>query len=167
MQILQKESLEVAIIDPRKRIGEEGQYVRYKGDHPYLDQILDEARTAGLEIRRYVENIAARGGGIVPLKYVLTEVPPMHVQPFHSHTNVDEINLVNSGEIYFIESETLSESDTEQIRELGTLLRAGDVVVSEAEKRHTVANLSDRYAFLIGTISAKDSVAEFRPDWKR
>lgn len=167
MQILQKETLEVAIIDPRKELGEEGQYVRYKGNHPHLGQILDDARARGLEIRRYVENIAGRGGGIVPLKYVLTEVPPMHVQPFHSHTNVDEINLVNAGEVYFIESETLSERDVEQIREHGTLLRAGDAVVSEAEKRHTVANLSSAYAFLIGTISAKDSVSEFRPDWKR
>lgn len=167
MQILQKESLEVAIIDPRKRLDEEGQYIRYQGSHPRLDQILDKARVSGLEIRRYVENISARGGGIVPLKYVLTEVPPMHVQPFHSHTNVDEINLVNAGEIYFIESETLTELDIDQIREQGTLLRAGDAVVSESEKRHTVANLSDTYAFLIGTISAKDSVSEFRPDWKR
>lgn len=167
MQILHKESLEVAVIDPRKKVGEEGQYMRYRGDYPDLDRILDHARANNLEIRRYVENIAARDGGIVPLKYVLTEVPPMHVQPFHSHTNVDEINLVNAGEIYFIESETLSECDIEQIREQGTLLYSGDVVVSEAEKRHTVANLSDTYAFLIGTISAKDSVLEFRPDWKR
>ncbi|OYV63051.1 MAG: hypothetical protein B7X03_03320 [Parcubacteria group bacterium 21-58-10] len=167
MHILRKEALEVAVIDPKKKVGEEGQYVRYRGDHPGLEKVLAEARANNQEIRRYVENIAARDGGIVPLKYVLTEVPPMHVQPFHSHTNVDEINLVSSGEIYFIESDTLSEDAFDQIRAQGKLLRPGDVVVSESEKRHTVANLSNAYAYLIGTISAKDSVPEFRPDWKR
>lgn len=167
MHILRKEILEVAVIDPRKALGEEGQYARYPGGHPDLEAILDQARTAGMEIRRYVENIAAPTGGVIPLKYVITEVPPGHVQPFHSHTNVDEINLVNAGEVYFIESETLSESDTDAIREQGTLLRSGDVIISEPEKRHTVANLSDTYAYLIGTISAKDSVAMFRPDWIR
>jgi quercetin dioxygenase-like cupin family protein len=167
MQILQKESLEVALIDPKKKIGEEGQYVRYRGDHPGLEEILAHARASNLEIRRYVENIAAENGGVIPLKYVITEVPPGHVQPFHSHTNVDEINLINSGEVYFIESETLTEQDVGSIREQGTLLRAGDVIVSSSDKRHTVANLSGSYVLLIGTISAKESAAEFKPDWRR
>jgi len=114
-----------------------------------------------------VENIAAENGGVIPLKYVITEVPPGHVQPFHSHTNVDEINLINSGEVYFIESETLTEQDVGSIREQGTLLRAGDVIVSSSDKRHTVANLSGSYVLLIGTISAKESAAEFKPDWRR
>lgn len=165
MHILRKDILEVAIIDPQKALGEDGQYARYRGDHPNLDIILNRARTAGMEIRRYVENIAAPAGGVIPLKYVITEVPPGHVQPFHSHTNVDEINLVNTGEVYFIESETIGESDIDSIREQGILLRSGDVVLSEPEKRHTVANLSGEYAHLIGTISAKGSVSEFRPDW--
>lgn len=167
MQILRKETLEVAIIDPKKKVGEEGQYVRYRGNHHDLDLILDQARTDGLEIRRYVENIPAEGGGTIPLKYVMTEVPPMHVQPFHSHTTVDEINLISSGEVYFIESDTLAENDIEALRAHGTLLRPGDAVVSESGKRHTVANLSGGYAHLIGTISAKRSVPGFQPDWKR
>jgi len=167
MHILRKETLEVAIIDPKKKIGEEGQYIRYRGDHPNLEQILTDARAGNKEIRQYVENIEAEEGGIIPLKYVITEVPPEHVQPFHSHTNVDEINLINAGEVYFIESETLTEQDVESIREQGTLLRSGDAVISSSDKRHTVANLSGAYAFLIGTISAKESAAEFKPDWRR
>lgn len=167
MHILRKEVLDIAVIDPKKKIGEKGQYVRYRGDHPGLEQILTHARAGNFEIRRYVENIVAEDGGVVPLKYVITEVPPNHVQPFHSHENVDEINLIRSGEAYFIESETLVEGDTEQLRAQGVLLRSGDVVVSESGKRHTIANLSDEYVLLIGTISAKESVPEFRPDWKR
>lgn len=167
MHILRKEALEVAIIDPQKRIGEEGQYVRYRGDYPGLEKILVKARAENKEIRRYVENIVAGDGGIVPLKYVITEVPPGHIQPFHSHSNVDEINLIREGEAYFVESETLSERDIDEIRAKGTQLREGDVVVSEPEKRHTLANLSGKYVFVIGTISAKESVREFKPDWIR
>lgn len=167
MRILRKEVLEVAIIDPKKAIGEEGQYVRYREDNPDLDKILESARTSGFEIRRYVENITAADGGVIPLKYVLTEVPPMHVQPFHRHDNVDEINLISGGEIYFIESESLTERNIGQLPKQGILLRSGDVVISERGKRHTVANLSSEYAYLIGTISANGSVSEFKPDWKQ
>jgi quercetin dioxygenase-like cupin family protein len=167
MQILKKESLDVAIIDPKKKIGEDGQYVRYTGNHPQLEQLLEQARTRGLEIRKYVERIIAQDGGVIPLKYVITEIPPMHVQPFHGHTTVDEINLITSGEVYFIESETLHEADIDQLRAQGTLLHSGDVVVSEIGKRHTLANFSDAYARVTGTLSATTSVREFRPDWKR
>ena len=167
MHILRKETLEIAVIDPRKNIGEEGQYVRYQGDHPGLDSLLVQAREDGMEIRRYVENITAQGGGVIPLKYVITEVPPMHVQPFHSHSNVDEINLIGSGEVYFIESDSLSENEIDQLREQGIVLCSGDVVISETGKCHTIANLSDAYASIIGTLSAQDAVPEFRPDWKR
>jgi len=167
MQILLKETLEVAIIDPGKKIGEEGQYLRYSGSSPSLAEIINDARGKGFEIRSYVENIPSENGGIIPLKYVITEIPPMHVQPFHSHTNVDEINLISSGEVHFIESDTLSEKDIDLIRAQGIVMRDGDVVVSSSGKRHTVANLSDKYAFIIGTISAKNSVHEFKPDWQR
>ncbi len=167
MYILRKEELGVAIINPRKAVGENGQYHRYDGNHSGLDRILDHARASGFEIRRYVENIAARDGGIVPIKYVLTELPPMYVQPFHSHHNVDEINLIQFGEAFFIESDTLTEHDIDAIRQTGALLRGGDVVVSESGKRHTVANLSKKYVHIIGTISAKESVTEFKPDWIR
>ncbi|MCR4276212.1 MAG: cupin domain-containing protein [Candidatus Parcubacteria bacterium] len=167
MHIFRKEALEAAVIDPQKRVDEEGQYIRYRGDYPNLERILTQARADNMEIRRYVENIVAEDGGVIPLKYVITEVPPGHVQPFHSHTNVDEINLISAGEVYFIESETLTEQDVGSIREQGTLLRSGDAVVSSSDKRHTVANLSGAYALLIGTISAKESAAEFKPDWRR
>jgi quercetin dioxygenase-like cupin family protein len=167
MQILRKDMLEVAVVDPSKKIGEDGQYTRYKGDHPQLKKILEGAHVRGLEVRKYVEHIAAHTEGIIPLKYVITEIPPMHVQPFHSHTNVDEINLITSGEVYFIESESLAETDVEQLRKQGTLLSAGDVVVSAPGKRHTLANLSDAYAQVTGTISAIAAITEFQPDWKR
>lgn len=167
MQIIRKETLEVAIIDPKKKVGEEGQYVRYQGNHPDIEQVLVRARTDGKEIRRYVEHIVAEDGGIVPVKYVTVEVPPRYVQPFHSHTNVDEIDLISSGELYFIENDSLTEHDIDHIRELGMRLQPGDVVVTSPGKRHTVANLSDTYAFIIGAISSKESVPEFQPDWKR
>ncbi|MBI4068103.1 cupin domain-containing protein [Candidatus Kaiserbacteria bacterium] len=166
MKILKKEMLAVAVIDPAKKPGETGQYVRYKGNHLGLDAMLARARAEHFEIRRYVENMGSNGGTI-PLKYVITEVPPGHVQPFHSHENVDEINLVRQGEMYFVESETLSENDREGIRAAGTLLREGDAVVSARGKRHTVANLSDTYTHLIGTLSAASSAPSFEPDWKR
>ena len=167
MQILRKENLAIAIIDPSKKLGDEGQYKRYRGDNQEIDTILSEARDAGHEIRCYVENIPSGDVGTVPLKYVITDVPPGHVQPFHRHSAVDEINLVEKGEAYFIESETIAEQDKDMIRKEGTLLRAGDVVVSTSGKRHTLANLSDEYAHIIGTISARSSTTEFKPDWIR
>lgn len=167
MQILRKGVFAVAIIDTVKKIGAEGQYKRYRGDDPSIDEIVRAARKARHEIRRYVEGLPSGDNGIIPLKYVITEVPPGHVQPFHQHSAVDEVNLIETGEVYFIESETLTEEDVEIIRERGTLLRAGDVVVSTSGTRHTLANLSNEYAHLIGTISAKSSSAEFKPDWIR
>ena len=141
--------------------------MRYSGGNPKIEEILKNARNKKFEIRSYVGNIASEDGGAVPLKYVITEVPPMHVQPFHSHTSVDEINLISKGEVYFIESDTLTEKDKGSIKEQGTLIRAGDAVVSKSGVRHTVANLSPEYALIIGTISAKNSVPEFKPDWRR
>lgn len=167
MKILRKEVLEIAIIDPSKKLGDEGQYKRYRGDNPDIDSILRDARDAEHEIRCYVENIPSGDTGTVPLKYVITDVPPGHVQPFHRHSAVDEINLIEKGEAYFIESDTIEEDDKEMIRKEGTLLRAGDVVVSTSGKRHTLANLSNEYAHIIGTISAKSSTTEFKPDWIR
>lgn len=167
MKILRRETLEVAVIDPSKKIGEEGQYSRYIGSYPGLEKILEEARINNFEIRSYVDRISSEDGGVIPLKYVITEVPPMHVQPFHSHTNVDEINLISAGEVYFIESETLMENEIDSIRSQGVFVKSGDAVVSGSGKRHTVANFSNKYALLIGTISAKSSVPEFSPDWRR
>lgn len=167
MQILRKQVFAVAIIDPSKKIDEDGQYKRYRGDHPEIENILQSAQEAHHEIRRYIENLPSGADGVIPLKYVITDVPPGHVQPFHQHILVDEVNLIESGEVYFIESETLIESDVEAIRKEGVLLRAGDVVVSASGKRHTLANLSDEYTHIIGTISAKSSTTEFKPDWVR
>jgi quercetin dioxygenase-like cupin family protein len=167
MQILRKEVFAVAIIDPSRKIGEAGQYKRYHGDEPDIVAIIRAAQAAGSEIRRYIENIPSDIGGVIPLKYVITDIPPGHVQPFHRHEAVDEINLVESGEVCFIESETLIETELEALSKVGTVLHAGDVVVTESGKRHTVANLSAEYAHIIGTISAKSATPEFKPDWVR
>ncbi|HEY9585354.1 MAG TPA: cupin domain-containing protein [Candidatus Paceibacterota bacterium] len=167
MQILKKGHSGVAVIDPKKRAGEPGQYVKWGADDPDLALVLSAARSAGCEIRYYFNDVKTIAGEVIPLKIVVTEIPPGHVQPFHIHETVHEVSVVNEGTITEIESDVLEESDVAVLKKAGTKLSAGDTVVDEPEKRHTIANFTRKYAKFTTTQSARMAREKFSSDWKR
>ena len=167
MQILKKGHSGVAVIDPKKRAGEPGQYMKYVADDPDLALVLSAARSAGCEIRYYFSDVKTIAGEVIPLKIVVTEIPPGHVQPFHTHETGHEVSVVSEGTITEIESNVLGETDVATLKKVGTKLSAGDTVVEEPGKRHTVANFTRRYAKFTTTQSARMVREKFASDWKR
>lgn len=169
MVIVPKGSLGgIAIIDPTKKQGETGQYVALKGSQAELAEAVAVARVLNKEIRYYFKDVASANGEKLPAKIVITEIPPGHVQPFHAHDTVHEVSTVDEGEIVAIESDTLEESEVNFIREQGTALREGDMMVADPGKKHTIANLSKAYARFTTIQVARDIPYEqFSADWRR
>lgn len=167
MQILKRGHSGIAVIDPKKRPGERGQYVKYAANDPDLAIILSSARSAGYEIRYYFSDVKTIAGEVIPLRIVVTEIPPGHVQPFHAHETVHEVSVVNEGTITEIESDVLEETDFAALKRAGTKLLAGDTVVEEPGKRHTIANFTGKYAKFTTTQSARMQREKFASDWKR
>lgn len=167
MQALKKGHSGVAVIDPKKRHGEAGQYVKYAPDDPTLATVVSVARSAGCEVRYYFSDVKTIAGEEIPLKIIVTEIPPGHVQPFHTHETVHEVSVVDEGTITEIESDTLEEVDVVAIKKAGTKLSVGEMVVEEPGKRHTIANFTGEYAKFTTTQSARMQREKFAADWKR
>lgn len=158
----QKGAQSIAVIDPSKKRGEDGQYTKYPQAD---DSIIEQARDNNCEIRWYYTELATGQGETVPLKVIITEIPAGHVQPFHTHENIHEFSVVLKGRITVIDSVDLVEEDKADIKDNGTVLNGGDAVVESPGVRHTVANFSDEPAVFI-THQTIRTDAEFEPDWK-
>lgn len=166
--IIKSNLLRIAVINPLKKVGEKDQYVTYSGKETALISKILAARLTRKEIRYYYQDLVTTDGEVIPLKMIITETPPGHVQPFHIHENVHEVTLINKGEMIAIESKTLRESDLEEIKKGGELLKEGDMVIEDPEVRHTHMNASDEY-IVTTTIQAARRVPfeKFFADWKR
>jgi quercetin dioxygenase-like cupin family protein len=155
----------IAVIDPAKKRGEDGQYTKYMSSETDIATIIELARAKGCEIRWYYTELATGQGEAIPLKIIITEIPAGHVQPFHTHENIHEVSVVLKGQITVIDSEDLVEEDQADIKGNGTILNREDVVIESPGFRHTVANFSDQPATFI-THQTIRTDAEFVPDWK-
>lgn len=157
-----------AIIDPSKKVQEEGQYTIFVvAETPDPDSIINEARQRGFEIRYHYTDVENDEGGSVPVRMIVTEIPPGHIQPFHIHENCYEITVVERGEVSYVEHDFLEREDTEKVKEAAETLKEGDMVFDDKGKRHTVANFSSEYTKVITTQTPKPYGLEFKPDWKR
>lgn len=142
------EMTKIAVIDPTKKYGEEGQYRTHTGTRAELGAIL-ESQT------------------------ILTWIPPGHVQPFHTHHTLHEKTVVVEGEIVAIDSESLTEDECKGMslfdldRFGAKIVRAGQMVIEGPGARHTVANKSDYYAFMVTEQTARIPLNEFPHDWHR
>jgi hypothetical protein len=157
-----------AVIDPSKKINEEGQYKKFtvlEVDN-FLDIIAD-AREKNFEIRYHYNDVKNNEGGTVPVKFIITEIPPGHIQPFHTHNNCYEITVVDCGEVYYVEDDVLDVTDTQGVKKVARLLRERDMVFDDEAKRHTVANFSDKYARLLTTQTPRPYSKDFVPDWSK
>ncbi len=157
----------IALIDPKKKQGEQGQYVLLKGSRTELAEAVAAARLLGKEVRYYFKDVVCVNGEKMPAKVVITEIPPGHVQPFHAHDTVHEVSTVDEGEVIAVESETLTEDDAYSIKKQGVRLYEGDMMVADPGKKHTIANLSDVYARFTTVQVARVPYEEFSADWRR
>jgi hypothetical protein len=167
VQIIRQFSQGVALIDPAKKVGEAGQYRRLPPDYEGLGAVVIAAKVAGLEIRHYYKNLATEAGEIVSSQLIITELPPGHVQPFHTHLKLHEMTIVHDGIIVNIESETLQETDVAEIIERGARLGPGDLVIEEPGKRHTQMNPGTVYAVTYTVQTARIPLEQFPSDWNR
>ncbi|MBT6691656.1 cupin domain-containing protein [Candidatus Parcubacteria bacterium] len=157
----------VAIIDPRKKMGEEGQYTTHTGSQEALETVIGDAREAGMELRYYYTDMSDGNGENVPIKVIVTEIPPYHVQPFHTHSNVHEVSTVLFGEVVAVDSDTLVEANHQEIEEVGTVVKRGGSIIADRGVRHTVANFSDSVAvFITQNVLPLPKGEDFEPDWK-
>jgi quercetin dioxygenase-like cupin family protein len=164
MKIYKIGSEGIAIIDPHKKMGEKGQYNFFKEDQ-ISEEIISQARKDGLEIRYYNRNIKTVNGEMVPIKIIVTEIPPGHVQPFHTHQKIHEATTVIEGSITVIDSNEIKTEDKKRIENEGVVLNKWETVVEDPEIRHTVANLSQKYATMYTIQSARIPFEEFKEDW--
>jgi len=166
----------IAIIDPRKKRGEEGQYVQHKGALHELYALAEQARREGKEIRWYYRDLQTEGeeGGVerIASHFIITEVPPRHVQPFHTHYELHEITLVLKGQVVSVNSDTLSEDDLKatiadgRIWQLGEPIGRFQTLTEKPGTRHTVANPSStEWAHIITVQTARKPIEEFSIDW--
>lgn len=166
MRITSPGFVSFAIIDPSKKIQQDGQYKKFfvaeTGD---FQAIIDDARKNNFEIRYHFTDNKNNEGGVVPVKLIITEIPPGHVQPFHVHKNCYEITVVERGEVSYIEDDSLSNEDVQEIKNTSKVLRTGDMVFDDNGKRHTVANFSDTYVKVITTQTPRPYAQAFMPDW--
>ena len=167
MKVIRQFAQGIALIDPLKKVGEEGQYRRLPADYDGLEAVVTAARVAGLEIRHYYKNLATEAGEVVSSQLIITELPPGHVQPFHTHLKLHEMTIVHEGRIVNIESATLQETDLDDIREYGVWLNSGDLVIEEPGKRHTQMNPGTVYAVTYTVQTARIPLEEFPADWNR
>jgi len=166
MKIIRK-GLEVAIINPKKKIGEPGQYQSFKSGGTETAKAVAAAKMTGCEIRSYYKDLITLNGEVVPAKVIVTEIPPGHIQPFHTHDNVHEITVVDEGSIMAVDSNDLKEEDRAKLLEIGTVLEQGDMVIEDPNVRHTVLNHTGHYATLTTVQVSRIKVEEFSADWKR
>jgi quercetin dioxygenase-like cupin family protein len=166
MRITSPGFISFAIIDPAKKVKEEGQYKKFfVSETDDFRAIIDDARKKNLEIRYHYTDIENNEGGTVPVRLILTEIPPGHIQPFHVHKNCYEITVVEHGEVSYIEDDSLGNEDRQEIKNNSKVLRTGDMVFDDNGKRHTVANFSDAYAKVLTTQTPKPYAQAFAPDW--
>ena len=155
-----------AIIDTTKKYGEKGQYNLFSSSAKGLQNILANAKKKHLEIRHDYDLIKVMGKKL-PFRFIITDIPPGHVQPFHKHKALHELTIVLAGEIFYIESNKLSEetSTKSEIKKSGIKLTEGDLVIDDKIKRHTIANFSKTYARMITIQSAKKGGTNLITDW--
>ena len=168
MKIIHPGFTSFAIIDPAKKIKEEGQYKQFfvsETNDPR--SIIDDAREKNFEIRYHYTDIRNNEGGSVPVKLIRTEIPPGYIQPFHIHKNCYEITVVERGEVAYIEDDSLEREDIQNVQKASRVLLEGDMVFDDTGKRHTVANFSATYAKVLTTQTPKPYTQDFVPDWEQ
>lgn len=157
-----------AIIDTTKKYGDKGQYRLLSASKKGLKTDLAHAKKNRFEVR-YDYDLIKAAGKKLPFRFIITDIPPGHIQPFHSHKNLHEITIVLNGNISYIESNKLSEtvSSKNELKKKGVNLSTGDLVIDDKIKRHTVANFSRAYASMITIQSSKKEGANLVADWVR
>ncbi len=155
-----------AVIDTTKKYGEKGQYHLFSSSVKGLKNILVGAKKKRFEIRHDYDLIKVMGKKL-PFRFIITDIPPGHIQPFHKHKALHELTIVLEGEIFYIESDKFSEetSTKNEIKKSGIKLTEGDLVIDDKIKRHTIANFSKEYARMITIQSAKKSGTNLVTDW--
>jgi quercetin dioxygenase-like cupin family protein len=154
----------VAIIDSKKKAGEEGQFVSIAKDNPDLLTIVMAARMDGKEIRWYYRNLVTYQGKKVPARMIITEIPSGHIQPWHTHESIHELSVVYEGQIVNVEApETM---DLDEIAKRGTILNKGDMVIEDPGVRHTIANPFPSRAVFSTVQVANIPIDQFNIDWK-
>ncbi len=167
MQLYKRNAQDIAIIDPTLQYGDVGQYVKFAGTDPKREEYLRDAKERKCEIRYYCAALKTARGEDVPFRVLFAEVPPGHIQPFHTHEKIHEVLVVCSGEITSVVHPSLTEKDVAGIRKHGQLVTEGSVAVSEPGDRHTIANLGDEYASILFVQSPRGQSTAITPDWIR
>jgi len=167
VKVIRKGLMGVAVIDPQKKVDEPGQYESYKGSEIDLAKIIVAAKITGCEIRWYYKDLITLFGEVVPAKVIVTEIPPGHIQPFHTHDNVHEITVVDEGSIMAVDSNDLKEEDRARLLEIGVILNQGDMVIEDPNVRHTVLNHTRDYATMTTVQVARIPIEKFSADWNR
>jgi quercetin dioxygenase-like cupin family protein len=158
----------LAIIDPQKAVGEDGQYRAHTGAFEDMWKTAETARALGMEIRWYYD----QGIGTAAPRIIITEIPAGHIQPFHHHEATLETTLVVSGEIIAVESDTLTEQQCrlmgyDEMLKLGRRLGPQQMVVAMPDVRHTILNKTERGAVLVTIQTATSPRDSFSSDWHR
>jgi len=161
-----------ALIDPKKKPDEDGQYQLFDlREMSLIDAVtfIATAQRENMEIRYYYRELRMQNGKEIPVKIVLTEIPPGHVQPFHTHEEINEVTIVEKGELVVCDSEDLTEENWSGIMEHGRIAGPGDLVREDLGVRHTVANRSQKeYCHIITVQTSRTRDPEkFATDWVR
>ena len=170
MLVIRKGFAGLAFIDPSKKHSEPGQFISFSAEQltGNVNALIAEYVSKGFEIRVYYKEIKTKEGISVPVRVIITYMPPGHVQSFHCHDVLHEVITVDQGEIIAVEDPDLQESNLHGIRLHGEILREGDMVVQSTGVRHTIANLTDLWARTTCVQVGIPSEKKFNAvDWKR
>ena len=160
--------ISIAVIDPKKVYGEEGQYTQYKGTLTELQKYADEAIAKLMEVRWYYKQLSTRDDEAIASQVIITMIPPGHVQPFHTHYMLHEMTLVEEGQIVAVDSETLTEKDSvSDLVAAGVHIKVNQMVIEGPGTRHTICNNGSSYARLVTIQTARIGIEEFPQDWSR
>src|SRR3990167_10817466 len=109
MKITQPGFSKAAVIDTTKKYGDKDQYSLFSASKKDLKNDLKQAKKNKYEVR-YDYDLIKAAGKKLPFRFIITDIPPGHTQPFHTHKNLHELTIVLEGTVFYIESNELSET---------------------------------------------------------
>ncbi len=144
MKIIDRELLSLIVVtDPQKERWEIGRNTKLFPQGCFEKEVLD-AQMSGKEIKYYYKNLTTPGK-VIPIRLIITEIPPGHIQPFRIN-EVVEIDIVIRGIILIVDSPSLTENNKKKILKKGRLLKEGSSIIIEPKIRYTIMNPGHRYA---------------------
>ena len=135
-----KEDADVAIVDPGKEVGEEGQFEVYESGDKRIPKLIANTNNEFKRIDYIFKEFDVGEGVKLGLEIVERKLRPGMVMLFHWHEHYHEITIVKKGKAGFIVNNELSEDYDKIMKSDHVVLKKGSVIIFRPGERHAIFN---------------------------